>query len=216
MMSSPIQSSSHFSSSVTSSSTGSSSCSHRNVATRNPLLKPLQTFQFRNLRHFHPPILTMARLLVPLFAVIISCALLRGHLADEPDLNMKVPQMIELRGFRSEIHRVITDDCYVLDLHRIVHPNGFQSDSIGQGRPVLFVHGLMGSSAEWIMNSAGGHYQNDADNRSLAFHLARIGFDIWLGNNRGNEYTSHVIYSKKLRSFSFCGLSISMYPFRHA
>lgn len=38
----------------------------------------------------------------------------------EPDLDMGPAQMIEFRGFKAELHHVVTEDCYILELHRVV------------------------------------------------------------------------------------------------
>ena len=39
---------------------------------------------------------------------------------EEPDLNMGPVEMIEFRGFKAEVHHAITEDCHILELHRIV------------------------------------------------------------------------------------------------
>lgn len=57
--------------------------------------------------------------------------------------------MIKQNGFPVEIHEVKTDDDYILTLHRIpgTKSQGYDKSLL----PVFLQHGLMDSSAGWIL-----------------------------------------------------------------
>lgn len=59
------------------------------------------------------------------------------------------PQLVQKYSYDVEIHHVITEDGYILELHRITGSPNIQSSR--KKYPVLLMHGLLGCSATWVV-----------------------------------------------------------------
>ena len=125
--------------------------------------------------------------------------------ADENRRNIQ--EIVASRGFRLESYSVTTNDDYVLVLHRIVNPFLV----VKPRQPILLMHGLGSHSLFWLLNddvqegwrsiieeaaadtmnqdsNNNNNNNNKKINNSLGYSLSALGFDVWLGNQRGNRF----------------------------
>ena len=94
------------------------------------------------------------------------------------NLDTYYKDFIKSNGYELEENRVVTDDGYILSLWHI-------KPIVSNGKVVFLQHGL--TDTAWCFFQLGA--------KSLPFALLKEGFDVWLGNIRGNIF-SHGHVSK--------------------
>ncbi|CAD5227127.1 unnamed protein product [Bursaphelenchus xylophilus] len=137
------------------------------------------------------------RCLLPALTFIVTVCVCSGIKEALPEEGLPTDKLIEYWGYPVEKHFVKTEDGYIIEIHRI--PHGKHDKSIKKDRPaILLLHGLLESSASYVFN---------LPHQSPGFVFADNGFDVWIGNVRGNTYgknhTSLSVKDAKFWQFSW-------------
>jgi pimeloyl-ACP methyl ester carboxylesterase len=100
--------------------------------------------------------------------------------------------LMKSAGYEGEAHEVETEDGHLLRLHRLLPKMKTER------KPVFLMHGILATSADFLITGP---------KIALGFLLADNGYDVWLGNARGNKYSTnhrnHSSFSKEFWNFSW-------------
>lgn len=120
-------------------------------------------------------------------------------------------ELCELYGYYCEEHIVQTGDGYLLGLHRLGWKAGEEGTRVNGGKEgglkkkvVYLHHGLMMNSEVWVCLTE--------RERCLPFELVERGYDVWLGNNRGNKYSKKSVHTAPTSS-AFWNFSMDQFAF---
>lgn len=108
------------------------------------------------------------------------------HTLQEQVISAKdIVDIVHAHGYKVHEHVVQTKDGYLLSIHRILPRSGTKP----KNKPVVYMHhGLLTNSELFLLG--------ETTSKCLPFILIDNGYDVWLGNNRGNKYSrKHLILS---------------------
>lgn len=123
----------------------------------------------------------------------------------DPDELKSVASLVASHGLQLLEYKILTDDGYVICMHRVVSPDYDPLFYSLFRKPVIIFHGVLTDTAIYFMSdpAANNRYQNGSCSDNFGVCLLSTGrYDLWIPNARGSRYSrDHIRYTDKDTSF---------------
>ena len=131
----------------------------------------------------------------PLLIFLLLLQIFNISLTEKIDLSTYYKTFIQNHGYKLEVHDVTTADGYILSLWHLLPKKKTT-------KVAYFQHGL--ADTAWCFFQL--------ESKSLPFLLMKEGYDIWLGNSRGNNFSlKHKTKDPKNKKSGFFEFTIDDY-----